>query len=131
MLRLLFFIITLWCGAFVFLMRYPLVIQNPVWIVYVLLQMHLYTGLFITAHDAMHGTVSGNKKTNTAIGRLSLLLYAALPYNSILPKHHLHHKHVADPQPTPITMKEILYAGTCGLFFNTELVAVYYSRCCF
>ncbi|MBX7205402.1 MAG: fatty acid desaturase [Bacteroidia bacterium] len=76
-------------------MGYPLVVQNPVWVVYALLQMHLYTGLFITAHDAMHGTVSRNKKINGAIGRLSLLLYAALPYNSILPKHHLHHKHVA------------------------------------
>ncbi|MCC6684310.1 MAG: fatty acid desaturase, partial [Bacteroidia bacterium] len=78
-----------------FLMGYPVVWQNPVWIVFVLVQMHLYTGLFITAHDAMHGTVSGNKKTNTIIGQLALMLYAALPYHSILPKHRLHHAHVA------------------------------------
>lgn len=43
----------------------------------------------------MHGTVSENKKTNTIIGQFALLLYAALPYHRILPKHHLHHKHVA------------------------------------
>jgi hypothetical protein len=30
--------------------------------------MHLYTGLFITAHDAMHGTVSSNPKLNKLIG---------------------------------------------------------------
>lgn len=63
--------------------------------VFMLMQMHLYTGLFITAHDAMHGTVSANKKTNTLIGQLALLLYAALPYHRILPKHRLHHAHVA------------------------------------
>lgn len=71
-----------------------MVLQKPIWVVYTLLQMHLYTGLFITAHDAMHGAVSNNNKINKGVGQLSLLLYAALSFNRLLPLHHLHHKHV-------------------------------------
>ncbi|MFY8132892.1 MAG: hypothetical protein ACOVOL_06615, partial [Bacteroidia bacterium] len=37
----------------------------PLIILFIFLQTHLYTGLFITAHDAMHGTVSLNKRWNT------------------------------------------------------------------
>ena len=37
---------------------------NPLFYLHILLQGYLYTGLFITAHDAMHGTVSSNKFIN-------------------------------------------------------------------
>ncbi len=43
--------------------------QNPLLILLILIQTHLYTGLFITAHDAIHGVVvPGNKQLNYAIG---------------------------------------------------------------
>lgn len=61
----------------------------------ILLQMHLYTGLFITAHDAMHGTVSRNKRLNTAIGYLTALLFSYNFYHRLFPKHHEHHRFVA------------------------------------
>ncbi|MBD2767673.1 fatty acid desaturase [Hymenobacter sp. BT664] len=59
-----------------------------------LLQMHLYTGLFITAHDAMHGLVSANKRVNNALGTLAAVLFAYNWFPGQLPKHHAHHRHV-------------------------------------
>ncbi|WP_256871897.1 beta-carotene ketolase CrtW [Nostoc sp. TCL26-01] len=57
-------------------------------------QTFLYTGLFITAHDAMHGTVfPQNLKLNHFIGKISLLLYGLLSYEKMLIKHLLHHKY--------------------------------------
>jgi len=59
-----------------------------------LLQTHLYTGLFITAHDAMHGLVAPNRWLNDAIGWLAAILFAFNWYGKLLPKHHAHHRHV-------------------------------------
>lgn len=69
----------------------------PLWAVplLVLLQSHLYTGLFITAHDAMHGLVSPNKRVNHGIGRLAAALFAYNWYDRLYPRHHAHHEHVA------------------------------------
>lgn len=58
----------------------------------ILLQTQLYTGLFITAHDAMHGTVSTNKpKLNHAIGIVAVLFYALFSFKKLKYKHQFHH----------------------------------------
>ncbi|QIL77449.1 fatty acid desaturase [Hymenobacter sp. HDW8] len=59
-----------------------------------LLQTHLYTGLFITAHDAMHGVVSADKRLNNGLGTVAALLFAFNWFPRMLPKHHQHHHHV-------------------------------------
>lgn len=57
---------------------------------------HLYTGLFITAHDAIHGVVvPGNKSLNYYIGFFCATLFAFNNYSKLSRKHHLHHKHSA------------------------------------
>jgi beta-carotene/zeaxanthin 4-ketolase len=62
----------------------------------VIWQTFLYTGLFITAHDAMHGTVfRQNKKINHGIGTLAVWLYGFLSYKELLKKHWFHHHHPA------------------------------------
>jgi beta-carotene ketolase (CrtW type) len=61
----------------------------------VLVQTHLYTGLFITAHDAMHGVVSRHRKLNKAIGVVAAGLFAFNSYNRLFPRHHEHHRFVA------------------------------------
>lgn len=59
----------------------------------------LQTGLFITAHDGMHGSIyPGHPKLNHGIGALALGLYAFLPYKTLLKKHTLHHAHPASSQ---------------------------------
>ena len=77
---------------------------SPLTYLFVLIQTHLYTGLFITAHDAMHGVVSPNKKVNKLIGQLTALLFAFNSYKRLYPKHHEHHRFVAsdkDPDYHP------------------------------
>jgi len=60
---------------------------------HIVLQAFLYTGLFITAHDAMHGTVSKNKSINNLIGRIATFLFAGMSFDKLLKNHHLHHKY--------------------------------------
>jgi beta-carotene ketolase (CrtW type) len=56
-------------------------------------QAWLSTGLFIIAHDSMHGSLApGRPRLNRALGTLCLSLYAALSYRALLPKHHAHHR---------------------------------------
>jgi beta-carotene ketolase (CrtW type) len=60
-----------------------------------LIQMHLYTGIFITAHDAIHGVVAPNhKRLNYWIGFLCAVIFAFNNYEKLSRKHHLHHAHV-------------------------------------
>ena len=54
----------------------------------------LNVGLFIIAHDAMHGSLApGRPAVNRAFGRVSLALYAGFSYDALLPKHFDHHRH--------------------------------------
>lgn len=59
----------------------------------VLLQTFLHTGLFIVAHDAMHGSVApGWPRVNRGIGRLTLFLYALFPLEGLQRAHVVHHR---------------------------------------
>lgn len=66
---------------------------SPVFYLHILVQAYLYTGLFITGHDAMHQTVSGNKKLNRAIGTIATFLYAGLSYKRLITNHFKHHRY--------------------------------------
>lgn len=91
-------IIGLWFLSLVFLLSYQISWSDPLVYLGILVQMHLYTGLFITAHDAMHGLVSSSKKVNKAFGWISALLFAYNFYSRLFPKHHEHHRFVATDQ---------------------------------
>lgn len=84
-----------WTALLFYAMQWKIDYKSPWLYIMVLLQMHLYTGLFITAHDAMHGTVSANKKVNHGIGHLTALLFSFNFYHRLFPKHHEHHRFVA------------------------------------
>lgn len=59
----------------------------------------LQTGLFIVAHDAMHGTLWPDRPSaNRRIGQWALWLYAALPYTPCRDNHLLHHRHAGTGQ---------------------------------
>lgn len=87
-------VIGLWVLCIINLMMWNVNLQNPALYLMILVQMHLYTGLFITAHDAMHGTVSSKPGLNKFIGQLCTALYACFPFSKLYEKHHKHHKHV-------------------------------------
>jgi beta-carotene/zeaxanthin 4-ketolase len=53
----------------------------------------LNVGLFIIAHDAMHGSLAPFRPgLNRGFGRLTLLLYAGFSYDRLLPAHLAHHR---------------------------------------
>lgn len=83
-----------WLTAILLLMHWQVNWQNPLLYVLILVQMHLYTGLFITAHDAMHGTISSNRTVNNALGYTATFFYAAFWYPQLYTKHHRHHSSV-------------------------------------
>ncbi|MFC0515442.1 fatty acid desaturase [Mucilaginibacter angelicae] len=87
-------VISCWATSIILLMQWHFSFANPLVYVLMLVQMHLYTGLFITAHDAMHGTVSPNRSLNNFAGYLSTFLYASFWYPQLYTKHHKHHGHV-------------------------------------
>ncbi|GEM_PF-99592 len=63
---------------------------------WILLTAFLSSGVFMTAHEAMHGlVVPGFPQTNRWVGRLSTWTYAGLDYDTLERAHHLHHAHPA------------------------------------
>lgn len=87
-------IFTLWFLNLYFLLSNPLKFDSIYTYVGILIQTHLYTGLFITAHDAMHGTVSSNKNLNVFVGWICTISYALFSYKKLHTKHHQHHQFV-------------------------------------
>jgi beta-carotene ketolase (CrtW type) len=58
------------------------------------LQTWLGAGLFIVAHDAMHGSLlPSHREAGHWFGRLALALYAGFSYDRLRPKHLDHHLH--------------------------------------
>jgi beta-carotene/zeaxanthin 4-ketolase len=92
-------ILVLWLGLLTWLLLgYAAPLLSPLTWLLVLPMTHLYTGLFISAHDAMHGTLApGRPRLNRVLGTVAALLFAFNWYPRLLPRHHAHHRHVATP----------------------------------
>jgi len=83
-----------WAGMLLFNFTQPVSWSDPLVIVRILIQAHLFTGLFITAHDAMHGIVyRGDPRINHAIGKVCSFLFLFNSYTKMRPKHYDHHKY--------------------------------------
>ena len=88
-------IISIWGGHLLYVLNfYTVDYTSFLTYLHILIQGYLYTGLFITAHDAMHGTVAKNRFINDTIGRFASILFAAFSYEKLRKKHYLHHFHV-------------------------------------
>lgn len=54
----------------------------------------LYVGMFIIAHDCMHGSLVPTRPDwNRTIGRIVLVLYAGFDFDTLRKNHRLHHRH--------------------------------------
>jgi beta-carotene ketolase (CrtW type) len=90
-------ILSLWCITMAFALT-----QSPaelgLWSApLILLLTELYTGVFITSHDAIHGVVyPANKKLNRFIGILCASLFAFNSYDRMHANHHAHHRHTLE-----------------------------------
>ena len=90
------FIMLSWAAHLAFmLLAQPLNMLDGWFWFNMLIQTWLFTGLFITAHDSMHGTVSSNQKINYFIGFTATLFFAGMWYPMLIKKHKLHHIHAA------------------------------------
>jgi beta-carotene ketolase (CrtW type) len=89
-----FVIIGIWAISLIFLLSRNISELSILWTLPAILwQTFLYTGLFITAHDAMHGVVfPNNPRINHFVGKVAVLLYALFSYNKLLKKHWSHHQ---------------------------------------
>mgnify|MGYP000583439416 FL=1 len=92
-------IIACWFSNLYYGINLALSFSNPWVYVLILLQTHLYTGLFITSHDSIHGVVSTQyPKINDALGKFCTILFAFNQYEKLRTKHHMHHNHVNTEQ---------------------------------
>jgi len=89
------FLILAWFVSLYYLLQWNIDYSSGLTYLAVILQTHLYTGLFITAHDAMHGTVSKRKSINSFFGRITAALFAFNFYDQLIKKHHMHHRFAA------------------------------------
>lgn len=88
-----FIIIFFWAAHLLYSLFYVQTsVANPWMWFHMLVQGYLYTGLFITAHDAMHGSISVNRKINNALGRTAAFLFAGMWFPRLRRKHMLHHQ---------------------------------------
>jgi beta-carotene ketolase (CrtW type) len=90
-------IIALWMISLIILFDWKTPQQHLfLMILAVFWQAFLYTGLFITAHDAMHGAVFPKyPKINHFIGVSTLLMYGLFSYKDLFKSHWQHHHHPA------------------------------------
>ncbi|RKD91807.1 fatty acid desaturase [Mangrovibacterium diazotrophicum] len=86
-------ILLCWLGHLVWSLLYAPVDIHSLWMYFhLLLQAYLYTGLFITGHDAMHGLVSPDRKLNDFFGWVASVFFAGLSYKKLRANHYLHHR---------------------------------------
>lgn len=94
-------IVTCW-GALFLALLLTKELSPTIYIVTLPVITFLYVGLFITAHDAMHGLVAPSyPRLNAAIGRLAVWCYALFSYNKLLKEHWRHHSHPGVPGNDP------------------------------
>jgi beta-carotene ketolase (CrtW type) len=99
-------IVTLWFASLLNLLSVSVVNTSYFWLlVSILERAYLHTGLFIIAHDAMHGNLipcnkTCNQSLNNIIGRLAVGMYGLLPYDRCRMNHINHHRYpsqIGDP----------------------------------
>ncbi len=104
-------VISLWALHLVWILfNLDISMVNPWLYFHILLQAYLYTGLFITAHDAMHGNISNSGRVNGFFGYLTSFLFAGMNYNRLKKNHKLHHRF-------PASEKDPDYSVRSGNFF--------------
>jgi len=82
-------IVSAWSMHLIYVLRSP--VSPYAAPLHVVLQAWLSVGLFITAHDAMHGVISRNRWLNHGLGALAAFLFAGFSYGALQKNHRLHH----------------------------------------
>ncbi len=100
--------------------------------IHILVQAYLYTGLFITAHDAIHGTVVKGKKGNIIIGTIASFLFAGLSYSRLQKKHREHHIHPTDHNDPDYVATQNFFLWFCVFMYRyTTILQLVIMACIF
>lgn len=88
-------IVVLWVSSLIALLLTDITQLHALWILPAILgRTYIQTGLFIVAHDAIHGlVVPGDRRLNQSIGQLAVTLYALLSYQKLSLNHWKHHRY--------------------------------------
>jgi beta-carotene/zeaxanthin 4-ketolase len=88
-------VVTIWIGSLAFCCAIEIDRSTYLGILPgVLGRTFIQTGLFIVAHDAIHGSVfPNNRRFNDSIGSIAVTLYAFLDYQKLTIDHWQHHRH--------------------------------------
>lgn len=112
-----------WLGHLLFILFYAEVNPaSPLFYLHIVVQGYLFTGLFITGHDAMHGSVTANRKINDLAGWIASLSFAYLSYGRLRKNHYLHHLYPAtakDPDFSPKSNNFLVWWGTFMVHYTT------------
>ncbi|GIZ52723.1 fatty acid desaturase [Noviherbaspirillum aridicola] len=71
---------------------------RPATALLVVLQTWLSVGLYIVAHDAMHGSLLRSRKAGERVGALAVWLYAGFGWRRLVTMHRSHHLYAGTPQ---------------------------------
>ncbi len=103
-------LIAFWIFHLVYVLTVPTNLAGSIF--HVLLQTFLSTGLFITAHDSIHGVAApANPKLNRWIGTIAIFLYGGFSYKKLCLSHSTHHQNpgtVQDPDFTTHPKEKML-----------------------
>jgi len=112
-----------WCGHLFYTLKFAAILswQLPL---HLLFQSFLNVGLFIIAHDAIHGSLApGRHRLNNFIGACAIFMYGGFLWAKMRDHHHAHHR-------APVTSEDPDYAmnGDERFFFWIgSFVVRYYS----
>lgn len=78
----------------------------------IVLQTWLSVGMYIVAHDAIHGSLwPTNRQGGNLIGALAVWLYAGFDFRKLVPKHHAHHRHAGSSDDPDFSVDAPTRAG--------------------
>jgi len=89
-------------------------LSAPIWITLglIAIQCWLYTGLFIVAHDTMHGSFApGRNRINAFVGTAILFVYAGFNWREMRTAHHAHHD-FSGTEKDILSSVQLFYFGT-------------------
>jgi beta-carotene ketolase (CrtW type) len=111
-------IVFIWAGHLLYSLSFVKVdFHSPLFLVHLFFQSYLYTGLFITSHDAMHGNIDKRKSVNKFFGYLSAFLFAGMSYNRLIKNHIAHHKYPGEKNDPDYYIKSQNFFVWWGIFF--------------
>lgn len=119
-------ILSAWTAVHVYGVFFMEVSLSPWLILLIALQTWLSVGVYIVAHDAIHGSLwPANRKAGDVVGAMAVWLYAGFHYRKIVASHYAHHRHPgSDDDPDFAADSPSQALAWYGLFMRRNFSAV-------